>query len=228
MASPKTFLQLPPELGGVRFGPFAGTVTIGSDAKRAQLVLDPSHGVYPVHATLAPGGGGTFALAPAGRDCKLFLLPLGQAHLWPVTGPVQAKAGDLVVVGTPMGPRFQILQDVPVGAAPSVDGVVQNAVRTGGEAGLVQGVSSFVDGMVRPTASGVAGEIQRQATSRALATNGIARDAYQAWTRFRTGVLRNPTVLVGLLLALVGLVGTGSVSCTGIAYVLADLLGMRR
>jgi hypothetical protein len=219
-------------MGGLRFGPFPGAVTIGSDSRRSQLVLDPAHGVYPVHATLTPGPDATFTLAPATRECKVFLMPMGQAHLWPVTGPVQAKVGDLVVVGTPIGPRFQILQDVPAGAAPSASSVLTNARATGGEAGLVQGMSQLVDGVIKPRssslASGVAKEVQRQATSRALAGQGVARDAYQVWTRVRTGMLSNPVWIAGILIALVGLVGTGSVSCTGISYVLLDVLGIRR
>jgi hypothetical protein len=219
-------------MGGLRFGPFPGAVTIGSDARRCQLVLDPSHGVYPVHATLAPGPDATFTLAPATRECKLFLMPMGQVHLWPVNAAVQAKVGDLVVIGTALGPRFQILQDVPAGAAPSAANVLQNARATGGEAGLVQGVSQLVDGVLKPRtsslASGVANEVQRRATSKALATPGFVRDGYQVWTRVRTGMLSNPYWIAGLLIALVGLVGTGSVSCTGIGYILLDALGIRR
>jgi hypothetical protein len=110
--------------------------------------------------------------------------------------------------------------------------VLQNARATGGEAGLVQGVSQMVEGVFKPRASnlasGVANEVQRRATSKALATPGFLRDGYQVWTRFRTGVLTNPVWIAGALIALVGLIGTGSVSCTGITYILYDLFGIRR
>src|SRR5688572_60561 len=139
MAPRNIFLQLPAELGGLRFGPFPGTVTIGSDGKRSQLVLDPSLGVFPVHAVVTQVPDGSFTVAPAGRECKLFLAPTGQAHVWPITGPVQARAGDTLIVGTPSGPRFQLMPDTPIAAAPSAAQIVQTARATGGEQGLLQG-----------------------------------------------------------------------------------------
>ena len=48
----QTFLQLPPELGGLRFGPFDQWIQIGSDPKRNQIVLDPAHGVFPSHCAI--------------------------------------------------------------------------------------------------------------------------------------------------------------------------------
>ncbi|MCB9685014.1 MAG: hypothetical protein H6738_07675 [Alphaproteobacteria bacterium] len=225
MAPRNTFLQLPPELGGLRFGPFPGPVNLGSDAKRCQVVLDPSHGVYPVHVTIQPMNGGVYTIAPATRDGKVFLIPYGQAQVWPLTGPVQAKVGDLVVVGTPHGPRFQIQDEAPLGAAPSAAQIVQNARATGGEAGFVQGVTSAVNDVFRPAGGGIKGEVQRRATSMALASSGPFRDAYVMWTRVRTGMLNNPYWIVVLLFGILGVIGTGTVSCTGIGYVLLDLMG---
>jgi hypothetical protein len=227
MASPNLFLQLPPELGGVKFGPFPGSVTLGSDGSRSQLVLDPSHGIYPVHATLARVPDGTITVAPARPECKVFLVPAGQPHVWPATSPVQARPGDTIIVGTPAGPRFQILTDAPVAAAPSAAQVVESA-RRGGEQGFVQGMGQLVDGLVRPTGGGIAGELQRRAVAEALSKPGPVRSFYVVYTKLRSGQLFTPYVVVGLLFALVGLIGTGSVSCTGLLYVITDVLGLRR
>jgi hypothetical protein len=228
MAGQNLFLQLPPELGGVKYGPFPGAVTLGSDPKRAQLVLDPSHGVYPAHVTLARMPDGSVTVAPARPECKVFLAPAGQPHVWPAAGPVQARPGDTVIVGTPSGPRFQIQTDAPIGLAPTASSVVSAARQTGGEAGLIQGVSNMVDGVLRPAGGGIAGEIHRQTVARALATPGPIRSFYVVWTKFRSGQLFSPYVLVGLLFAAIGLIGTGSVSCTGLLYVVVDTLGLRR
>lgn len=229
MASRTLYLQLPPELGGVRFGPFTASCTLGSDPKRAQIVLDPSMGVFPVHATVALAGEGLFTVAPAGKDCKLFLLPAGQPHTWPVTGPVQAKAGDLVILGTPGGPRFVLLPDLPVGQAPTASQIVQTARSTGGEKGLVDSVSMMLDKVTRPAAgSGIAGEINRQIVARSLARPGPMRSVYVVWTKLRSGTLFSPYVIVAIGFALIGLIGTGSVSCTGVLYVVMDVLGLRR
>ncbi|MEQ1567860.1 MAG: hypothetical protein ABMA64_19630 [Myxococcota bacterium] len=219
------FLQLPPELGGVKYGPFPGSVTIGSDPKRSQLCVDPSHGVYPVHVTLAHMPDGTITVAPARLDCKVFLVPAGQPHVWPATGPVQARPGDVVIVGTPAGPRFQMSTDAPI-RAPTARGVATNVQQ--GEHGFVQGMTDVIDGLVKPAGSGIAGEIHRQTVARALARPGPVRSAYVVYTKLRSGQLFTPYVMVGLVFALVGLIGTGSVSCTGVMYVIADVLGLRR
>jgi len=193
-----TYLQLPADLGGTRYGPFTGPVVFGSAAPRCDMVLDPAHGVFPVHATLQPVAGGGYALAPATGDCKLFMTPAGQPHVWPVTGPVQASAGDTVIVGTPGGPRFQIVQE-RVPATPT-------------------------DG--RPLMGGVLAEVVRRAEARALSRPGPLRSAYQGWTRVRSGRLTSPPVLVGAGIALLGLLGTGAFSCSGVVYILLDLIGL--
>lgn len=233
MAARSTYLQLPLELGGLRFGPFNGVVTLGSDAKRSQIVLDPSHGVFPVHVTVTPLEDGSYAIAPATRDGKVFVQPAGQPHVWPITSTVQARPGDLLVVGTLAGPRFLLVQEGPLTAAPTADDVVRTARQTGGsEAGFVQGISQFgqaASGLFKPPSTkGISGEVQRRAQASALATRGPLRDLYVFWSRFRGGMLTSPYFIVGVLFAVVGVVGTGSVSCTGLLYVLLDVMGIHR
>lgn len=228
MAARPTFLQLPPEMGGLRFGPFPGPVTFGSDAPRCQIVLDPSHGVFPVHASLQPLGNQKYLVQPSTREGKVFLIPYGQAHVWPVTSPVEAKVGDFVVIGTPHGPRFQIQDAAPMGAAPTAGQIVANARQAGGEAGFVGGMNAMLSDVIAPSATGIGAEVSRRAGSAALATKGPLRDLYGLYHRISTGVFNNPYWIVGLLFAILGVIGTGSVSCTGIALVVADLLGLQR
>lgn len=227
MSARPTYLQLPPEMGGLRFGPFPGPVNFGSDAKRCQIVLDPSHGVFPVHATLASIGPQKFSVRAVTAEGKVFLIPYGQSHVWPVSGAVEAKVGDFVVLGTPHGPRFQIQDGVPTGAAPSAGQIVQNARATGGEAGFLQGMSQMYGQIVAPSAQGIGQEARRRADAVAIASGGPFRAMYQLWHRFRTGVLSNPVAIVGILIGILGIIGTGSVSCTGIFFVIADVLGFR-
>jgi hypothetical protein len=212
-------------MGALRFGPFPGPVFFGSDAKRCQIVLDPSHGVFPVHASLAPIGPQKYSVSSLTPDGKVFLIPYGQVHVWPVNGAVEAKVGDLVVLGTPHGPRFQIQDGAPLGAAPTAQQIVANARATGGEAGLVQGMNQFIGDVFNPAAKGLGTEARRRAESAALAGSGPLKAVYDLWFRFKTGVLTNPYVLVALLFGVIGIIGTGSVSCTGIFWVLADLFG---
>jgi hypothetical protein len=234
MAVRTLYLQLPPELGGIRFGPFPGACALGSDPKRSQIVLDPSLGIYPVHVSVTRTAVDAFTIAPSAKEARVFLIPMGQAHTWPVTGPVQARAGDTMIVGTVSGPRFQLQSDQPVSAAPSAASVVQTARQTGGEQGLVQGVSQFMEGMVRPSGfshggqrSGIGGELQRQILARSMASSGPMRTAYILWTRFRTGSLITPYVIVSIGIAVVGLLGTGTLSCSGLLYILLDVLHLR-
>ena len=80
MAQTRTFLQLPMELGGLRYGPFDAQVVLGSDPKRAQIVLDPSHGVFPLHVTVSLLQDGSYSIVPGTKDCKVFVAPNGQPH----------------------------------------------------------------------------------------------------------------------------------------------------
>ena len=227
MATKNLFLQLPPELGGVRFGPFPGNVTIGSDPKRAQIVLDPSMGIFPAHAAIGKLADGTLSLAPCTREAKVFLMPHGQPHVWPITGPVVVNLGDQIIVGTPSGPRFQLLSDQPLAAAPTAGQILATAQRSG-ELGFLQSMGSALDGILRPTGGGISGEIQRQLTSRALAHNPWLRDGYTLWTRFRHGQLFSPYILVGLMFAVISMLGAGSFSCSGVMWALWSALGLHR
>jgi hypothetical protein len=223
----QTFLQLPPELGGLRFGPFEQWVQIGSDPKRCQIVLDPAHGVFPMHCTIGLMPDGRYSVSPNAAECKVFLMPQGQAQVWPITSPVQASSGDMVIFGTPSGPRFQILQQGPAGAAPSAREIVAAARQTGGERGFVQGVTDSIDAIFRPSRKGgIQGEIQRRAQARMIAGSGPMRNLYVFWTRFRSGSFNNPYYIVAAISAVIGLIGTGSVSCTGILVAVWSALGL--
>lgn len=221
------FLQLPPEFGGVRYGPFPGNVLIGSDPKHCQITLAPSMGVFPSHALLGRLADGSLSLSPHSRESKVFLMPNQQPHVWPVTGPVVINPGDFIIVGTPSGPRFQLQTDQPLAQAPTAGQILTTAQR-GGEKSFVDSVSHALDGVFQPAGGGISGEIQRQLTSRMLARNPVVRDVYYLWTRFRHGSLFSPYVIVGLLFALVSFVGTGSVSCSGLMWVFWDSLGLNR
>ena len=153
-------------------------------------------------------------------------MPAGQPQVWPVRGPVQASAGDLVIFGTPAGPRFVIVRDGAAKAS-SVGQIVQTARQTGGEKGFVQGASALAGVFKPPSATGIAGEIQRRAQAKALATPGPLRTAYELWTRYRWGSLTSPYFIVGMMASIVGMIGTGTVSCSGVMYAVWTSLGLQ-
>ncbi|HHO53454.1 MAG TPA: hypothetical protein ENK18_21925 [Deltaproteobacteria bacterium] len=213
-----TFLQLPPDLGGLRYGPFRTDVVFGSDGQRCQMVLDPGHGIYPVHATLIPQGTDTYTLQPAGPSCKVFLIPPGQTHVWPVTSPVQAQAGATVILGTPSGPRFQIQRG---------EQAYRSAFQGQGDAALLGGLDRALH-RIGVSGSGVGAELSRRIQASLLSGAGPVRDLYRLWTRVKTGQLANPVVWVGALFALLGALSTGAVGCSGLVWVVLDALGIGR
>jgi hypothetical protein len=223
----QTFLQLPPELGGLRYGPFDQWIQVGSDPRRNQIVLDPGHGVFPAHCAIGQLPDGRYSVTPVTPECKVFLMPAGQGQVWPLHGPVQANAGDMVIFGTPAGPRFTIIREAPV-KGQSAAQIVRSARQVGGEKGFIQGASG-IGAIFRPTTQGgISGEIQRRMQAKALATPGPMRTAYEVWTRYRYGSLTSPYFIVGALSAVVGMLGTGTVSCSGFFYVLWQTLGLQR
>lgn len=190
-----TFLQLPEALGAVKYGPFHGAITIGSDPAQCSLSLDPNQGVHPVHATLTPQSSGSYVLAPSRPEAGVFLQPKDQAHLWPVRTPVAASAGDVVVFGTPMGPRFTIQREEETSAS------------KGPQAGLGKRTTS---------------EARRQLTARLLSAPGPVREVYHMVHRLRSGSLSNPQTTVAVVFGVIAVMGAGTLTCSGVGYYLMN------
>lgn len=208
------FLQLPPEMGGLRFGPFDGIVQLGSDARRCQVVLDSSQGVYPIHATLAAAGGGQFHFAPADLNAKCFVVQQGSPQVWPVQGAVEVKLGDAIVVGTPGGPRFLLM-----------DATGHQPARPAGGLGMIGSFQQAIG--MKPTRrvnqqsmqQGIADEMQRRAQA-SLMRNSTFRELSYLQRRLKTGQLFNPVTIVGTLITIGSMLLAGGVSCSGALFAL--------
>lgn len=206
-----TTLQLPPEQGGHMFGPFEGIVQLGTDVRRTQIQLDPRHGIYPVHATLALTAHGPHQFAPAQLEAKCFVAQKGSPQVWPVTSPVQINAGDSLILGTPGGPRFLVTETSMAVRAPTA---------TSGIAGA--GLLSAVGAMLQPRprrrsdnlGQGIADEVMRRGQAQ-MFRQGPMREVYYFYHRAKTGSLINPYTIVSALIAGFGVVAAGSVSCIG-------------
>ncbi len=215
------YLQLPPQLGGTRFGPFTKRIDIGSDRKLNQLVLDPRQGIFPNHAVAVQTEPAVLTVQPAGPQAQVFVIPYGQQQTWPVRGPVKVNPGDTLVFGTPMGPRVVVWVDPK--HLKSKEQILAEAKAAGGEAGALLALGSAVDSVFGgPKAKsgggpGIAGEIQRQAQAKLL-TTGAGRGAYSVITRARTGVFTSPRTLVAMGIALAGMLSAGSLTCSGVFY----------
>lgn len=188
-----SYLELPPAWGGVKYGPFSGTIAIGSDAKRCALTLDPQLGIHPTHATLHPVGTKTYRLELQHPDAGVFLKRKDEQQMYPVRAETTVSCGDTIVLGTPSGPPFTIGNDSP---EPVSRGQRNDFGNRLGE------------------------EMRRQGIARILAKAGPLRDIYHMWNRGRTGGFSNPTFVVGAVMGMLTALVAGGASCSGLAYLL--------
>lgn len=202
-----TWLQLPVQMGGTRFGPFqSGLVQIGTDRGQCQIVLAPQMGIAPVHVTVALQGPGAYVVQPVQRGFGLFLQKSG-GNLFPIAAAVQAAAGDTLILGSPAGPRFTLqYEETPraVGGGRPARGAA-----AGGAGGI---------------AGAVGRELMRQQRARWMMRNPLYREITNLQYRMRSGALTNPRVLVGLIVGGIGLVLTLGATCLGALGVVARSL----
>jgi len=193
----QTVLTLSPELGGTRFGPFAsGTISLGTDAGRCQVVLHPSTRALPVHAMVTDTGSG-WQLQPSQVGAQVFVRSGGRISQ--VQGAAQLSAGDVIVLGHQSGPSLTISR---MAAAP----------RPGGPA--ARGGNPKIPGSQHLSGNAFGREIWRQIES-TLVSMPYGRDIYRVVHRARTGAMFRPRNLIAMGVAAIGLVGFGCVSCFG-------------
>ncbi len=193
-----TYLDLPPNMGGTQFGPFSGTIQIGSDPAKCQIVLNQQMGIAPVHVTIGEYGDG-YMISPAQRGFGLFLSPGGTNAVQPIAGATAASPGDAIILGSPGGPRFTLRRVEGGGRGLGMSSAGGGGRGRGGSMG-----------------DRVARELWRQQMARLMMRNRAVRDIYQMMFRYRTGSLTNPRVIVALVGSVVAMVGAGLVSCGGI------------
>ena len=189
-----TFLALPAELGGTTFGPFTdGTVTVGTDPDRCELVLNADADLWPVHAWISPVGH-CWTVQPATRGALLFLRR--GVTVAAITAPVEAFPGDVICLGRDDGVRFE-LRGNPALAAPAPvahaapEGSTPTPVFTPSGAGRRKA----------PTSGQMAAEVKRQAGV-AMFSNGPLAFINQLVFRGRSGALLQPRYIFGAVVAL--------------------------
>lgn len=193
------YLDLAPEFGGTRFGPFEQLeVRLGSNGDRCHIVLPESLGVLSEHVRLIRQGPKNLILAPAERTATVFLYKQGSRRPSQLNTPTAVRPGDAFSLVTPDGPKFIIvLDELP----PEVKEEREKRKR---KAGVGRG---------RLNAQSMATESKRQIWTRILVM-GPMQMVQRAVTFVRSGAIYQPrNVFLGVFLLGGWLVG-GFAACS--------------
>ncbi len=189
------FLELAPEFGGTRFGPFPQGAALGSDSSRCHITLPAAMGIAPVHAWISPAGAG-WVVRAVEASAAIFVVYGGNGAPAPVRGSAPISAGDAVMLGNPQGPRFTLALPPPA---------VHSA--RGGPRQL-------------PTAGAMAQEVKRQ-VGVGVMTSGSGAQVSQLLYKLRSGALLQPRYIIAGIL---GLGTAAAAGCSGLAAVIWGLL----
>lgn len=222
----ETYLQLAPEQGGHRFGPFrGGAVYFGTDRGRCQIMLDTSTGLSPCHAILAIAPNGTYTFSVTDRANEAYVIQAGSNQAHRVSGAFNMNPGDTLCLGSTQGPRFTIQRaggvsapysgraaNVPPGhnAPPGYNAPPGQMGRRPGQPGYGQALGQ---------------EVHRQVEASLLTKVPIFRVAQEWLYRYKTGSLSNPRNLISLVVVVLGMLITGCVGCAGAIGALISQLG---
>ncbi|MDG1478169.1 MAG: FHA domain-containing protein [Myxococcota bacterium] len=190
------FLDLSPEHGGTRFGPFSQGATLGSDPARCHITLPAELGIRSVHAWIVPVGSG-LTLQVSEPDAVVYVLSAGRPV--PIHSSTAIGSGDSLLLGGPNGVKFTLQFAAPPPAHPTQ----QKSGRRG-----------------PPTASAMAAEAKRQAEV-ALMTTKSGAQASHFLHRLQSGAFTNPRYVIGAVIAVGGALFTG---CSGLLALIMSQL----
>lgn len=198
MAKRQVFLQLTPEFGGTKFGPFQGAeIRLGSEPGRNDIVLPEGLGVAPEHARLVKQPDESFILSPVERTAQIYLYRVDGRPPKPVQSPIAVVMGDGFSLVTQEGPRFVIVLEMEKRAAGGDD-------KGGGALGKAKS---------KLNAGTLAEEIKRQGLSRALAT-GAGQFLGNAVTFIKSGAFLRPRYIITFMMIAAGWIFGGGALCT--------------
>ena len=194
------YLQLTPQHGGHRFGPFhTGAVYLGTDRSKCQILLDSSTGLAPCHAVLTISANQTFTLAATSRSHPVFVVPPGDSKAYACLDPVTVQAGSMIYLGSLQGPQFTLVHQGarPTGRPPGQHG------RAPGQPGYGRAIGQ---------------EAQRQVETHLLTKVPAYRVFQEYWYKYKTGVLSQPRNVIGLVVVILGFLGTFCFGCASFIF----------
>jgi hypothetical protein len=200
MATVATYLQLAPEFGGTKFGPFQGVeIRLGSDPTRNDIVLPEALGVLPAHVRVIRQADNSFILAPTERTATVYLHRNDARAPKLVTTPTAIQTGDGFSLVTAEGPRFHVLVEQPQKAGAGGDTVAPPKPKKPG------------------AAEGVMAEFKRLGFAKFFTTKA-GSFLNTAWMMVKTGTIFSPRYIVMGLMMVVPLMMAGGASCAAISF----------
>lgn len=208
MAKKILFLQLSPEFGSTKFGPFTGAeIRLGNDPGRNDIVLPENLGVSVEHCRVVKQQGDeTFIVAPVDRTSLVFVWRKDGRPPKQITAPQALTDGDGFSLGAAEGPRFIIVLEYPkpAGGAPDAGGP---------KAGLGKAAQKL-------SSKGLLDEIKRRGFAKAL-TSSLGHNLANAFTFIKSGTFLQPRYIIVGLMLFSGYLFAGTLSC-GLAASMYD------
>ncbi|MEZ4234657.1 MAG: hypothetical protein R3F59_00510 [Myxococcota bacterium] len=203
-----TFLQLAPEFGGTKFGPFdVVEIRLGSDPGASEITLPETLGVAPQHVKVLRQQDNSFIVAPVDKTAPVYFFRAGTARGKQVTSPMAVQSGDAFSLVTPEGPRFTILVETDPLA-------IKEASKEAWGPNLGEWGSR-----VAPTASrmkrGLWFEIKRRGFA-AVFTTRMGNMGMRLWTMVKTGSIFSPVYIVSGMLMMSGWLFAGGAACSAL------------
>lgn len=200
---PQTYLQLAPEFGSTKFGPFSGVeIRLGSDPSVNDITLPEAYGVAPEHVKILCQPDGSFIIAPTERSATVYAYR-GRGKPKQVTSPTAIASGDSFSLVTPEGPRFYVLYERVQ------DQKDDDLILTPKDA-----VSAAKDNL---SAGSIFEEIKRVGLAKVF-TTGIGNFAQGAYTFITSGAFLKPRNIVLGMSLMSGWVMAGGASCAAVGF----------
>ncbi len=192
-----TFLQLAPEFGGTKYGPFRGAeIRLGSDPASNDITLPQDIGVLPQHVKILQQSESSFIVAPVDRTATVFIWRQGKNKPKQITTPMAVTVGDGFSLVSPEGYRFIIL--------------TENLKKEG-----VSASSGFAERAMRrmPTSRGLLEEVKRRGFAKVFTTR-LGNSAMYAYRFIITGQIFSPMYIVAGIMMVSGWLLAGGATCS--------------
>ena len=193
------YLNLAPEFGGGRFGPFEGLeVRLGADRERCHVVLPESFGVARDHCKIMRQGDGGLILTASERTAAVFVWKGDARRPTQIQTPTAVRSGDSFALVSPEGAKFTVeLASLPP------DIIAKRNAEKRGRRGL--------------TGEKLAREGFRMALARLWAVGPVGI-AMRGWYMVKSGTLWQPRIIITAVIAGFGYIAALAGSCSALKF----------